>query len=95
MENPTFREDIAYFQFLYLILTSLAFQRARPHKKRGPDAKVMGVSAHGIPNGDFLALTFVPATLHPTFGAAGGTQETSRIFPPKLAPPKVGAVYVP
>ena len=65
------------------------------HKKRGPDAKVMGVSAHGIPNGDFAALTFAPATLHTVFVAAGGTHATSRTFPPKLAPPKVGAVYAP
>ena len=53
MVKPTFREDIAYFKFLYLILTSLAFQRAGPRKNRGPDAKVIGVSARAIPTETF------------------------------------------
>ena len=53
MEKPTFREDIAYFQFLYLILTSLDFQRAGPRKNRGPDAKVIGFSARAIPTETF------------------------------------------
>ena len=52
-EKPTFQDDIEYFQFLYLILTSLAFQRAGPRKNRGPDAKVIGVSAHAIPTETF------------------------------------------
>ena len=53
MEKPSFREDIEYFQFLYLILTPLAFQRTGPRKKRGPDAKVIGVSPHAIPTETF------------------------------------------
>ena len=76
----TFREDIEYFQFLYLILTSLAFQRAGPRKKGGPDAKVIGVSIRGVRYGDFPILTFALATVHPAFSAAGGTHAASTIF---------------
>ena len=82
MEKPTFREDIAYFQFLYIILTSLALKRAGPRKNRGPDAKDRRFSTRH-PYGDFPALTFAAPTLHPAFGTAGGTHVTSRIFPPK------------
>ena len=78
--KPTFREDMEYFQFLYLILTSLAFQRAGPRKKGGPDAKVIGVSIRGVRYGDSPILTFALATLHPAFGAAGGTHAASTIF---------------